>query len=433
MNAPFLDSPAFDSRALHAAEQDVIAGAFLHPDRIGTTQLEPRHFTPGPHRELWTVLLALHAEGEAIDNLAVAERCEAAGQFENFAYLGEIVANYIDTDTWAHKAAKVQARSQQIDLWRTVAHAVETRDEATIVRAAEAITARAAAGSKRAVQATIDVAYQSMLDQWEADRGRPSLTWGLRKCDERVKPLKPTRLYVVAARPGGGKTALLMHIALANALAGRKVGILSVEQSMEELTARALCNLASSPLDWITGDDPQMPPGDARKIDEAKRQLRDLPIIINDQTPMTIAAATTWARSLVHRHGCEIIIVDYLQKLDADAKERRLEVAKVAKGLKNIARNLQVPVVVGAQMSRDAEGKAPTMANLGESAVIEHEADVVLALHVEPLKEGELDDNPSQKVSLLVLKNRHGPARLSIPTTFRRDVFRFEAFEGRYA
>lgn len=422
---PFHHLPA---KAFYGAEQDVIAGCVLRPDRMASLSLEPKHFSDGPHRELWETLLAMHAEGEPIDTVTVAERLREVGYEQNVAYLIELVQTCLDSN-FEHKAQIVYRRSQQIDLWRQIERAMHTKDEATIVRVAEEITSRLALGSKRAVMAPVDVAYQSMMDEWAASRERPKLTWGLRDLDRWVKPMQPTRLHVVMARPGMGKTALALNVAIANALAGKKVGIISLEQSMEELTARMLCILAACPIDWINGEDPQVPPNYVQRIDEAKRTLRGLPILINDATPMSIGQLQSFARSMVQRYGSELLIVDYLQKIGGEAKERHMEVAKVAMGLKDIARQHKVPVLALAQAKRDAEGKRPTMSDLRDSGFIEQEADLILALH----REESDDENRSDVTEILVLKNRHGKARMCIKTVYRGECFRFDEYEGRYA
>jgi replicative DNA helicase len=421
----FIGNPA--TKAMYAMEQDVIAGCIADPERLGKVDLNPVHFTFGPNRDLWAMLLGMQAEGEPIDAVTLAARCEESGKRECIPYLFELVANFIDAN-WEHKAERVYKSSKRADFWASVEHAVETRDEATIVAAAEAITQMRAPGSRRAVQADVGIAYQSMRDEWAAARLRTQLTWGLKGLDKAFKPMQPTRLYVAAARPGGGKTALAVNVALANARAGRKVGFISIEMSMEELTARMLCAISGRPEEWIRGDDPQIPLGDIRTIDEARKELVGLPIIINDQTPMSLPQLQTWARSLVQRQGCELLIVDYIQKVTGTAKERRDRVSDTAEALKDIARQHKVPVFALAQLRRDAEGRRPTMSDLGDSSAIEKEADLIMALHREPAKDENVTNNVTE---ILGLKNRHGPGDLRVLSVFRGECYRFEGYEGR--
>ena len=429
MNAPtdFIGNPA--SRAAYATEQDVIAGCIADPERLTRVTLEPRHFAFGPNRDLWTLLLAMQAEGEPIDSVTLAQRCEESGKRECIGYLFELMANFIDSN-WDYKAQQVFKRSARTDFWASVERAVEARDEAGIVAAAEAITSLRAPGSRRAVQADVALAYQSMRDEWAAEKLRPQLTWGLPKLDKAFRPMQPTRLYVAAARPGGGKTALAVNVALANARAGRRVGFISIEMSMEELSMRLLCAISGRPEEWVRGDDPQIPLGDVRTIDDAKKELISLPIIINDQTPMSLPQLQTWSRSLVQRQGCELLIVDYIQKVAGQAKERRDRVSDTAEALKDIARQHKVPVLALAQLRRDADGRRPTLSDLGDSSAIEKEADLVMALHREPVKDPNETNNVTE---ILGLKNRHGPGDLRVLSVFRGECYRFESYEGRYA
>lgn len=415
-------------RACYAAEQDILAACVLTPEKLHTVSLDPRHFTEGPNRHIWETLLALQAEGEPIDTVFVLERLDAAGYREDGTYLLTLLAEH-NPANFAEKVRLVWQHAQKREFWEQLERAYRKRDEAEIVRIGEEIQLRLAEGSRRPTLASVDVAYQSMVDEWAAERERPKMTWGISRMDRAVRGIQPTRLIIIGARPRMGKTAMAIHIALANARAGRSVGIISVEQSMEELTARMLCNLSQRPMDWVTGES-RAPQPDIARIDEAKQEIRRLPIVICDQTPMTIGQCAGWARTLVHRRQCEMIIVDYVQKLSGRAQERHREVGEVVSGLKDIARQLKVPVVALAQMNRDAEGRRPTMADLKDSGAIEQEADIIVGLHRDEDKDtGEL----SSVTELLVLKNRHGRADMRGEAWYRGECFRFEDVEGRYA
>ena len=418
--------PLRDSKAVYAAEQDVVAGCLRDPDRLNRISLDPRHFTAGPNRRIWEALLALQAEGEPIDLVTVMERLEDAGHREDCTYLGELLTNCLDSN-WEHKARTLFKHGEKVHFWTQLERAFHNRDEAEIVRIGEEIQLRLAEGSRRAVLAPVGTAYQSMVEEWAASRARPKLTWGIAALDRHLKPMEPTRLHIVVARPRIGKTALAGHVAVANAKAGRKVGIISLEQSMEELTARFLCNLSGCGYEWVRGDE-DVPAPDARKISDAKARLCDLPILINDATPMTIGQLAGWARTMVQRHGCELLIVDYVQKIGGKAKERHMEIAYVAMGLKDIARQLKVPVLALAQANRDAEGKRPSMSDIRDSGFIEQEADQIIALHREQTTDGEL----SRECELLVLKNRHGRGDMLIRSFYRGECFRFEELDQRY-
>lgn len=423
-----------EAKAVYTAEQDVIATCVLEPERMQSLALDPRHFTEGPNRQLWETLLALHAEGAPIDLSFVFERLEESGYENAKGYLLTLVSEYIPANFEA-KVQQIWRHGQKVEFWSQLERAYRDRDESEIVRIGEEIQLRIAEGSSRPTLASVDVAYQSMVDEWAAQRERPRMTWGLKRMDAKVKGIQPTRLVVIGARPRMGKTAMAVHMALANAREGRRVGFISVEQSMEELTARMLCNLSQRDMEWVSGET-RPPEPDAARIDEAKRRLRSLPITICDQTPMTIGQCAGWARTLVQRRGCEMLVVDYIQKIRGKGRDRREQVEDVVSGLKDIARQLKVPVVALAQMSRDAEGRAPTLADFADASAIEKEADIAIGLHREELKEdrGELRAGElSPIIELLVLKNRHGRADMRGEAFYRGSCFRFEDVDGRYA
>ena len=416
-----------NSKATYSAEQDVIACCVRDPERLNRVSLEPKNFTDGPNQRIWESLLALHAEGEPIDAVTVAERLEEAGHSVAIAYLLGCIENGLDTN-FEYKASMVFRSSQKTEFWRQIERAYHNRDEAEIVRVGEEIQLRLAEGARRAVQTNVATAFASMVDEWADSRSRPQTTWGLRDLDKHLKPMEPTRLHVVAARPGIGKTAFALNVCLANARAGKKVAYISLEQSMEELTARMLCNLATCPIEWVRGEETPPAP-DVRRLDEAKRRLVELPIMINDATPMSIGQLQGWARSLVHRYGCELLVIDYVQKVGGDrAKERHMEVAHVAMGIKNIARQHKIPVLALAQANRNAEGKRPTMADIRDSGFIEQEADQIIALHRDVDAEGDLRN----EVELLLLKNRHGEAHKIVRAIYRGQYFRFDDQEHRH-
>lgn len=405
------------------AEHAVIASVVRDPGKLHEIDLEPKNFTVPDHRVLWESIRALDAEGEPVDVVTVAERADAAGCIGVLAYLVGVLDNAIDLglDNYRSYARLIWSAGQTGELWQQVRRAYAGREEAEIVRIAEGIMSRQIPGSKTSVQADLVSSWQEHVDKYDRLRNAPAYAWGLVDLDRHLGRLAPGRLHVVLARPGLGKTAFALNVALHNAAAGTPVGFISLEQGKEELAARALCILSGCALRQVTGEDDRSGI-DERRIDEAKARLPSIPLTFNDGSPMDIGQVRSTGRRLVERYGAKILFLDYLQTIRTDSSNaRHEEIADAIQSMKIMARQLDVPVIVLAQAKRDAEGKRPTMSDLKDSSVIEAEADLILALHRDTSPESE----QRNVCEIIVLKNRHGESSFGARVSWQGWCFRF--------
>lgn len=412
------------------AEHAVIANVVRDSSKLHEVALEPKNFTIRDHQVLWESIIALESEGEPVDAVTVAERADTAGCVGVLTYLTGLLDNTIELqlDNYRYYARMIWSAGQSGVLWRQVRQAYEDRNEADIVRIAEDIMGRRMPGSKTSVQADLVSAWQEHVDKQDILRNAPPYAWGLADLDRHLGRLVPGRLNVIMARPGIGKTAMVLNVALHNAKQGTHVGFISLEQGKEELAARAVCILSGCSLQQVIGDD-DTSGIDQRRLDEAKRLLPTIPMTINDGSPMDVGKVRSTARRLVEHHGAKIIIIDYLQTIRTDSKrERHEEVADNVQSLKTMARQLDVPVIVLAQARRDAEGKRPTMSDLKDSSVIEAEADLILALH----RDTAPDCEQKNVCEVIVLKNRHGESNFGARISWQGWCFRFADLTGAY-
>ncbi|MFH2118296.1 MAG: replicative DNA helicase, partial [Candidatus Paceibacterota bacterium] len=252
-------------------------------------------------------------------------------------------------------------------------------------------------------------------------RGVPT---GFDDVDRMLAGLQKSNLIILAARPGMGKTAFALNIAHnAAVLHKKKIGFFSLEMSKEELVDRLLVSQAD--IDAWKLKTGRLDQQDFLKLSDAMGVLAEAQIFVDDTPGMSIYEMRTKARKLTTEHNVDLLIVDYLQLAHGRTQDNRVqEVAEISQGLKNIARELRVPVLALSQLSRAIESrgeKSPQLSDLRESGSIEQDADVVMFLY-------HRDDEIREQVSLKISKHRNG-ALGEIELFFRGDRVRFYGME----
>lgn len=298
--------------------------------------------------------------------------------------------------------------------------------------------------------------------------GISGITTGLKDLDAKLGGFHNSDLLILAGRPSMGKTALAVNIGFNAAKAyaesggkeGAVVGFFSLEMASDQLAGRILADQAD-----ISGDDLRkgnLRQDDFRRFVEASQKLSQVPFYIDDTPALTIGAVRTRARRLKRQHGLGMLIIDYLQLLRGSgsrqsSENRVLEISEITRGLKAIAKELQIPVLALSQLSRAVEArddKRPMLSDLRESGSIEQDSDVVKFVYrreyylsrEEPQRkpsedEGKFNDRYADwqqqlgecanKAECIVAKQRHGPIG-SVPLYFDASRTRFSDLEERY-
>ncbi len=247
--------------------------------------------------------------------------------------------------------------------------------------------------------------------------------------DNTLSGMQKNNLIILAARPGQGKTAFLLNIAQHIAVKDHKsVGIFSLEMSKEELVDRLLVGQAD--VDAWRLKTGKLSEEDFGKLSDAMGQLADAPIFIDDTPGLGLVEMRSKARRLQMEHNLSLLIVDYLQLVDPGKRydNRVQEVSMVSQALKNLARELGIPVLSASQLNRSVEhrggDKKPQLADLRESGAIEQDADVVMFLY-----RPETDVvTPFIQTKLLIAKHRNGPTG-EIDLMFQGNRIRFSSVE----
>ena len=256
------------------------------------------------------------------------------------------------------------------------------------------------------------VAIGSVLDEWRESVSRPRenvrifpTPWSELN-DMLFGGMNPGRLYTVGGRPASGKSLVGSNIALHAAEHGRKALLFSLEMSTSEVLARVVASGAEAELGRIMGHN--LDDWAKRKIDEYVSTSRDLPLFVCDKPGVTVEWIASQARSVRRQHGLDIIVVDYLQLIKpVDTRlPRQEQVAAMSWALKSLARELDVAIVLAAQLNRQSvtEGRPPEASDLRESGAIEQDSDGIWLIH--PVVDA--NKAPTGEIDLFVRKNRQG-------------------------
>jgi replicative DNA helicase len=259
---------------------------------------------------------------------------------------------------------------------------------------------------------------------------------GFTDLDRMTSGLHPGEMVVVAARPSMGKTSLAMNIAEHVAVDLKlPVGVFSLEMTAESLVLRMLCSRARVNLRSVR--EGFLAERDFAPLTNAAGQLSGAPLFIDDTSGMSILQLRAKARRMCQQHGIKLFVVDYLQLLHSTSRRaqenRQQEIAEISSGIKALAKELDVPIIVLAQLNRELEkdkSRKPRLSDLRESGSIEQDADLVGLLY-KPATDDEdapaLEDQPDGiPVNLLIAKQRNGPTG-DVNLTFLKPYTRFES------
>ena len=260
---------------------------------------------------------------------------------------------------------------------------------------------------------------------YQRDGGLAGISTGLIDMDKKLGGLHPSDLLILAGRPSMGKTSLATNIAfniakthkrgrlpdgMEGSVEGGVVGFFSLEMSAEQLAARILSEAAEVPSEQIRRGD--MTEHEFRRFVEAAKALEACPLYIDDTPALPISQVAARARRLKRTHGLDVLIIDYLQLLKGSSKDNRVqEVSEISRELKGLARELDVPVLAAAQLSRAVESrqnKRPQLSDLRDSGSIEQDADVVMFIYRDDYYNPDNSERPNI-AEISVAKHRNGP------------------------
>ncbi|MEK7168693.1 MAG: replicative DNA helicase [Patescibacteria group bacterium] len=416
------------------AEESVLGALLLDKDAVIAVAefLTPSDFYDERHKDIYEAILSLYEERVPVDVLTVTEKLKKQKDLKKVggaSYLTDI-ANRVPTAAHVEHYGKiVKDHAVKRLLMKAATRLVEfSLDEgmssADLLDKAESeVFSLTQKNTKKSFVAVRDILTESFdrLDELHKQgEGLRGIATGFTDLDNATAGLQKSNLIILAGRPGTGKTTLAMNIAQHAAIINKKhVGFFSLEMSKEELIDRLLVNEAD--IDAWRLKTGKLSEEDFTKLSNAMGVLAEASLYIDDTPALSILEMRTKARRQQVEHGLDLIIVDYLQLARSRNLENRVqEVGEISQGLKNLARELKVPVIALSQLSRGVESrniKRPQLSDLRESGSIEQDADLVMFIWRE-------EDDKQENVMLDIAKHRNGPLA-SVPLFFRGDRIRF--------
>ncbi|HUV38788.1 MAG TPA: replicative DNA helicase [Planctomycetota bacterium] len=423
------------------AEQAVLGCMLLEPDTVGLVleELRKDDFYSAEHQLIYEAMLTLFDAGVAVDTLTVREQLkkedvlDRVGGAETLAGLTETVPSAANA---VHYARIVRDRSVLRSLIRTstgiLRDAYDERfgPKELLDRAEQAIFKVAGQHTSESAHAIREVLKSTFrtIDELHARKGRlRGLASGFYDLDDLTTGLHGSELIILAARPSIGKTTFALNLARHAAVEEEvPVLIFNMEMSKEQLAQNLLCSEARVDAQQIRKgllDDQQF-----SMLTTAAGRLSEAPIFIDDSSSLGVLEVKAKARRMKAQHDIGLVVVDYLQLMDAPPRDNRAqEVAELSRGLKQLARELDVPVLAISQLNRGPEQREdhrPRNSDLRESGSLEQDADVVIFLHREEYYQ---PNNPEfrNKAEVIVSKQRNGPTGTA-HLQFQGNILRFQ-------
>lgn len=410
------------------AEQSVLGSILLDNEVYAHIEgtLSANHFYKETHRKIFRALERLFRRGEPMDLVTLTEELRQTGELEGVGSVPYLIglADSVPTAAYAENYAKIVAEKAVLrDLIGASGVIMQTaydqampleqvldKAEANIFELSSTKRSHKFAGMGELVTDTF--AYINEL--FNNPDPVTGLRTGFKELDSMTAGLQPGSLNVLAARPSMGKTAFSLTIGQNVALReGKTVGIFNLEMSDVQLVTRMLCSEARVDMSRVRNG--QLSDRDFQRLADTAGKMSEAKIFIDDAADMSVMELRSRARRLMAEHDLGLLIIDYLQLMSGSGRSggnenRQQEISLISRGLKMLARELDIPVLVLSQLSRAVESrpnKRPMLSDLRESGAIEQDADLVMFIYRD-----EYYDKNSEKqgiAEIIIGKQRNGP------------------------
>jgi replicative DNA helicase len=395
----------------------------------------PADFYEVRHRWIWESVLLLAERHADIDNVSVADDLRARGKLDECggpAYITELInsaPSFLHAETYARVVKDAASRRAIIQAAGQIAEAALNGDYTVdeVAATAETLLARVTRHTRPAAIRIGDAAmsyYRQLEARHERGGDVPGLRTGYAGLDRLLNGFKPGRLYLLAARPGVGKTAFMLNLAVNVALAHADVlvKVASLEMSQDQLLNRIYASMTGINAQLLERG--ELTPESWERVTRAVGRLSRLNIELDDVPLLTPSRLRASCGRAAQYGALGIVFVDYLQLMRPDRQGDSLyrDVTGISQSLKALARDLNVPVVALAQLNRAVEArsnKRPRLSDLRDSGSLEQDADVVMFLY------RDQDGAPRDGVELIVAKQRDGETG-TVPLRFMRHIQTFE-------
>ncbi|MGB0334953.1 MAG: replicative DNA helicase [Opitutales bacterium] len=440
------------------AEEGLLAACLIDGGREILTEcieakIAPEFFFKTAHQEIYRALISLYETGDPVDEILLLEYLRKNGLEEEVGGISTIYAiqDRIETPAHARYFAKIVHEKYLLRrLIRTSREAIEAcyeqqEDMSSFIEKIEQdifdISRDRITDAAKPIRESLDEAVQDIHALLNGRDDADGVLSGFRDLDGMTYGFHPGQMIVLAARPSVGKTSLAMNFAEHAIIpdGGRKpngVLVFSLEMTASQLAMRLICSRARVDMKRIR--DRVISKQDTAEISNTVNELKQAPLWIDDASNSTILDLRAKARRLHTKNKLGLVVVDYLQLIRGtdNRVQREQQIADISRGMKGMAKELNVPVVVLSQLNRESEkeNRDPRLSDLRESGSIEQDADVVFLLHRpkkrdedESVGEGGLPGDV-EHIKLIIAKQRNGPVG-EVDLTFVRRYTRYENFK----
>ena len=424
------------------AEQSLLGSLMLSQDAFDEIagSIEAEQFYSQGNADVFRVISTMHLATKVIDVFTVAEELDKRGKLEDIGGVGYLVSLAQNTPSAANiraYAGIVREHWQASKLIET-AYGIEAMilDKTPVREALDRASAMLSeiSETRSANEPTMIgeslVRFISLVDEaFNSKDGFIGLETGLRDLDKRLGGLKTGNLIIVAGRPGMGKTSLAMQIGHHVADTKAPVLVLSMEMSKIELVARETARIGSlSVEDVLKGN---LDENGWASLTHATSKLQTLPMVIDESGGLSLTEVRAKARKAKRKHGIGLLIVDYLQLMRGEhGDNREQQVSEISRGLKSLAKEIEIPVIALSQLSRKCEergNKRPIMSDLRESGSIEQDADMILFVYRDEIYNPE---SPDAGIAEIIIGKRRMGAPGTVYTIFDGPSTAFKDFYG---
>jgi len=433
------------------AEMGVLGSMLISPDDIiadCVQQISEKHFHIPAHATIYSVLVELWNGKAAIDFITLTQVLKDRKLLDQVGGPLFVTNLFTFVPTAANAGFYLEILREKFVLRQIIssctectARAYDDQEEVQnlldeVEQKIFAITEDRAKGKMPTIKDQVMEAIESIEKLYDRKGAISGLATGFSELDNMTDGMHPAEMIVIAARPSMGKTALAMNIAEhVSVHLNKAVAVFSLEMSAHQLIQRLICSQARVSLKKIK--DGFIADRDFPKLTTAASHFADSKMIIDDTAGLSILEFRAKARRLKAQHDIELIVIDYLQLLRSTSRRaqdnRQLEIAEISSGIKALAKELKIPIIVLAQLNRNPENRTgeskgrPRLSDLRESGSIEQDADVVgLLVREEYYADSDEEKRESEgKATLIIAKQRNGPTG-DVPLTFLKEFTRFE-------
>jgi replicative DNA helicase len=385
-------------------------------EQVVRGRIAPAEMSRESHRLVLGAIERVWERGEPLGFQSVHAELSARGELDSIGGaqflvgLMQQVPAVAHAETYATIVARTSLLRRLIGAANEITHLALTRTDArsAVIDAQELLFAVSESNLHRDV-VPIDLALKRFVDQItaRADNQRQGIPTGFESLDAKTGGLQPSDLILVAGRPGLGKTSFALNIVWhAAAVAHKTCAVFSLEMSELQVVQRLVS--MKSEIDGNRIRRGRLSPAEFVAISDASAELHRVPIFVEESSRLTVTDILAKSRRLQAENGLDLLVIDYLQLIEGagDDENRVLEIARISRALKAIARELQVPVIALSQLSRQIEtrGTEPMLSDLRDSGALEADADLAMFLWQKDRK-----DRDDSVVRLKLAKHRNGP------------------------